>query len=60
MPREFHIQRSLAGYGPWGHKESDMTEQLTLFHKEAIRRDTNGQQSHEKMINFINTKENAK
>ena len=22
-----HIeQRSLAGYGPWGHKESDMTE----------------------------------
>ena len=21
-----HGQRSLAGYGPWGHKESDMTE----------------------------------
>ena len=21
-------QRSLAGYSPWGHKESDMTEQL--------------------------------
>ena len=21
---------SLADYGPWGHKESDMTEQLTL------------------------------
>ena len=20
------------GYGPWGHKESDMTEQLTLIH----------------------------
>ena len=27
---EFHEQRSLAGYSPWGHKESDMTEQLTL------------------------------
>ena len=27
---EFHRQRSLAGYSPWGHKESDMTEQLTL------------------------------
>ena len=22
-----HGQRSLAGYSPWGHKESDMTEQ---------------------------------
>ena len=22
---EFHGQRSLAGYSPWGHKESDMT-----------------------------------
>ena len=20
------------GYSPWGHKESDMTEQLSLFH----------------------------
>ena len=27
---EFHGQRSLAGCSPWGHKESDMTEQLTL------------------------------
>ena len=27
---EFHEQRSLAGYSPWGHKESDMAEQLTL------------------------------
>ena len=25
---ELHGQRSLAGYGPWGHKELDMTEQL--------------------------------
>ena len=24
---ESHGQRSLAGYSPWGHKESDMTEQ---------------------------------
>ena len=23
-----HGQRSLAGYSPWGHKESDMTERL--------------------------------
>ena len=26
LPREFHGQRSLAGYSPWGHKESDMPE----------------------------------
>ena len=25
LPREFHGQRSLAGYSQWGHKESDMT-----------------------------------
>ena len=24
-----HGQRSLAGYSPWGHKESDMTERLS-------------------------------
>ena len=26
LPRESHGQRSLGGYRPWGHKESDMTE----------------------------------
>ena len=30
LPGEFHGQRSLSGYSPWGHKESDTTEQLTL------------------------------
>ena len=25
-PGEFHGQRSLAGYVPWGHEELDMTE----------------------------------
>ena len=32
-PREFCGQRSLAGYSPWGHRESDMTEQLTQVSK---------------------------
>ena len=27
---KYHGQRSLAGYSPWGLKESDMTEQVTL------------------------------
>ena len=26
LPGESHGQRCLAGYGPWGHKELDMTE----------------------------------
>ena len=28
LPGKFHGQKSLAGYSPWGRKESDMTEQL--------------------------------
>ena len=30
-----HGQRSLAGYGPWGHKEPDMTKQLSTRIKRA-------------------------
>ena len=30
LPGEFHGQRSLVGFSPWGHKESDTTEELTL------------------------------
>ena len=30
LPGESHGQRSLTGYSPWRHKESDMTERLTL------------------------------
>ena len=29
LPGKSHGQKSLAGYSPWGHKESDTTEQLT-------------------------------
>ena len=30
LPGKSHGQRSLAGYSPWGHKESDMTERLNM------------------------------
>ena len=30
LPAEFHGQRSLAGYSPWGCKDSDTTKRLTL------------------------------
>ena len=29
LPGESHGQRGLAGYSPWGHKESDTTTQVT-------------------------------
>ena len=28
LPGEFHAQRILVGYSPWGSKELDLTEQL--------------------------------
>ena len=31
LPGKSHGQRSLVGYSPWGHKELDTTEQLTLL-----------------------------
>ena len=30
LPREFHGQRSLVGYSPWGHNKWDTTKWLTL------------------------------
>ena len=30
LPGKSHGQRSLVGYSPWGHKESDMIEQLSI------------------------------
>ena len=32
LPGEVHGQRSLAGFSPWGCKESNTTERLTHFH----------------------------
>ena len=32
LPGEVHGQRILAGYSPWGHKESDMTKRPTHIH----------------------------
>ena len=34
LPRESHGQRSLAGYSPYGHIESDMTEVTYHTHTE--------------------------
>ena len=31
LPRKSHGQMGLSGYSPWGHKELDMTKQLTTW-----------------------------
>ena len=36
LPGQSHGQRSLAGYSPWGHKESDRIERLTLLLKGIV------------------------
>ena len=36
-----HGQRSQAGYSPWGRKESDRTEGLTLLHFTFMHRNHN-------------------
>ena len=33
LPEKSHGQRSLAGYSPWGRKESDMTKHTTMTQK---------------------------
>jgi len=30
LPGEFHGQRNVVSYSPWGYKEMDMTEQLMV------------------------------
>ena len=37
LPGKFHGERSLAGYSPWGHKESDMTEQLNTHIATSVK-----------------------
>ena len=34
-PGKYHEQRSLVGYSPWGHKESDRTEVTEHAHKQS-------------------------
>ena len=36
LPEEFHGQRSLVAYSPWGRKESDRTERLIHTREEVV------------------------
>ena len=46
LPGKSHGQRSLVGCSPWGHKESDMTEQLHLHFSLSYIGDGNGNLLH--------------
>ena len=37
LPGKFHGQRSVVGYSPWGHKESDTTERLVYSKRIQFR-----------------------
>ena len=40
LPGEFHGQRILVGYSPWGRKKSDSTEQLHFhFYYQALEKE---------------------
>ena len=45
LPGEFHGQRNLAGYSPWGCKESDRTERLSLYIPMGLPRWLGGKES---------------
>ena len=47
---EFHGKRSLEGCSLWGHKESDMTKQLTHIHSVKIRPGADCGSDHELLI----------
>ena len=40
LPGKHHGQRSLAGYSPWGCKESDTTWQLNHHHHQNLRNES--------------------
>ena len=36
LPENFHGVRSLGGYPPWGHNESDMTKLLSMHTRSGV------------------------
>ena len=64
LPGESHGQRSLVGYSPWGHKESDMTERLHFTLRVSDERmkwsSHHGQQKSPKCSTWMQTKKRKK
>ena len=47
-----HGQRSLAGCGPWGQKESDMTERTSTAQQHGLRREVTYEKCYEESISI--------
>ena len=52
LPGEAHRQRSLAGYGPWGCRESDTTDLACRHSKQQIPRELPADVASENRLNF--------
>ena len=52
LPREFHGQRSLAGYSPWGHKLLGTIEQLSPFRYRGLSVSSNYFSASVKLFSF--------
>ena len=59
LPGEFHGQRSLVDYGPWSHKEWDMTEWLTLSLLPPLSQTKVRSQKSKSIVHFKKTRERA-
>ena len=51
LPGEFHGQRSLVGYSPWGRKKLDMTKQLTFLLLSLLHQKK--KKSHKLDLNYV-------
>ena len=51
MPGKSHGQRSLVGYSPWGHIESDMTEHLSTTRQQPHPKKNSGRTWDEQPVN---------
>ena len=47
-----HGQRSLAGCTPWGHKELDMTEQLSIAQRQERVTKKGGESNNSKLLKY--------
>ena len=53
LPGESHGQRSLEGYSPWGHKESDISSEIACTHAQYSWGDVKVAQSCQTLCNTM-------
>ena len=58
LPGKFHGQRKLAGYSPWGHKEWDMTEGLSIVSLRSQKK--RGEEAHGALFHSLSLERSLK